>query len=107
MDGCNCPIVTRDELKALFDSEEAEQEEQAIAHLVELLTSRDKQLRAQGYRLFEEGIADALFCSCLNYRALVGGFTHPLLKVIRQAVEAWAASKSDVGTVRSCGRREP
>lgn len=93
MDRCDCPIVTKDELKTLLDSDDAEEKEQAIAHLVKLLTSQDEQTRAQGYRLFEQGIADALFCSCLNYGALVGGFTHPLLRAVRQSVEAWAASQ--------------
>lgn len=95
MDHCDCPLVTSDELKALLDSDDAERNEQAVAHLVKLLTSQDEQARARGYQLFEEGIADALFCSCLNYRALVGGFTHPLLKVVRKSVETWAASKKD------------
>jgi hypothetical protein len=45
MDSCNCPIVTSAELKALLQSDEFERKEQAIAYLVDLLTSRDAQTR--------------------------------------------------------------
>lgn len=95
MDGCDFLMITKDELKMLLASDDTEKKELAIVHLVKLLTSQDEQTRARGYQLFEEGIADALFCSCLNYRALVGSFTHPLLKVVRQSVESWAASQED------------
>lgn len=93
MDGCNCPIITREELRALLDSEEAEKKEQAIACLVDLLTSQDERMRARGYELFREGINNALFCSCFNYSGLVGGFTNPLLEVVAQSIEIWAAAR--------------
>ena len=109
MDDCNCPLVTTAELKALLNSENAQEKEQAIACLLALLTSRDERARARGYELFEEGINDALFCSCLNYRSLVRGFTHPLLQVVTRAVETWAISTEIAETQSdpSCGSRQP
>lgn len=92
MDGCNCPVVTTEEIKTLLGSDSAEGKAQAIAGLVNLLTSRDKALRARGYELFKEGIHDALLCSCFNYAGLVGGFTHPFLTVVTDAIEYWAAT---------------
>lgn len=93
MDGCNCPIVTTEEIRALLDSEEAEKKERAIACLVDLLTSQDKWVCARGHELFREGINDALFCSCFNYSGLGGSFTNPLLEVAAQSIEIWAAAR--------------
>lgn len=98
MESCSCPIVSREEIKALFDSQNAEEKEQAIACLVDLLTSRDERVRARGYELFAEGIKDALLCSCFNYSSLVGGFTHPLLEALTRSLEMWAAA---AGTAES------
>jgi hypothetical protein len=92
MSECNCPLMTRDELKALVRSERSDQREQAVAHLAGLLTSRDEETRHHGYELFREGLADALFCSCLNYGSLAEGFTNPMVEIVTRAIESWAAS---------------
>jgi hypothetical protein len=39
---------------------------------------------------FEEGLKEALFCSCLNYGSLAGGFTDPLIEIVMRTVEFWA-----------------
>lgn len=64
MDLSACPIVRKDELKTLPDFDKAEESGQAIARMATHLSSQDEHWCAQGDRLFEEGIADALFCSC-------------------------------------------
>ncbi len=43
-----------------------------------------------GAGLLGAAFNDALYQSFLNYRSLVGGFTHPLLDVVRCSVELWA-----------------
>jgi len=98
MVSCNCQMVTKDELKALVQSEDAADREQAIGYLVSLLTSANSADRRRGYELFGEGIAAALFRSCLNYGSLAGGFTDPLVAIVRRTVEAWA--KSGAGAER-------
>lgn len=62
--------------------------ERMLTHIEALLTSGDAQMRARGYALLEEGINDALFCSCLNYRSLGGSFT-PLA----DSSQAWGVSE--------------
>jgi hypothetical protein len=95
--------MTKDELKILVRSERSDQKERAVAHLAGLLTSRDEETRRQGYELFREGLADALFCSCLDYGSLAGGFTNPLVEIVTRAIESWAASPGgdDVGNTAS------
>jgi hypothetical protein len=92
MESCDCQMITRDELKALVRSDHADEREQAIGFLVDLLTSADEDTRRRGYEFFEEGLKEALFCSCLNYGSLAGGFTDPLVDIVVRAVEFWAAS---------------
>jgi hypothetical protein len=92
MNSCDCQLMTKDELKTLVSSERSDQRERAVAHLASLLTSRDEETRHHGYELFREGLADALFCSCLDYGSLAGGFTDPLVDIVTRAVEFWAAS---------------
>jgi hypothetical protein len=89
MENCNCQM-TAGEMKALFESGTPESGAKAVEYLVGLLTSHDRNERTHGYELFKEAIGDALFCSCLNYGSLVGGFTHPLQEVLVKAIERWA-----------------
>ena len=97
MSGCNCQLMTKEELKALTGVDRPDEREQAIGYLVSLLTSRDAEVRRRGYELFEEGLNEALFCSCLSYGSLTGGFTAPLVEIVARAVEAWAASNERDG----------
>ena len=92
MDSCNCPIVTKEELRALLNAAEPAGKTRVAAYLVDLLTSREKAARARGYELFKEGIHDALLCSCFNYGGLVGGMTHPLFTVLADSIERWATA---------------
>jgi hypothetical protein len=85
--------MTTDELKALLNSDRSDEKERAVEYLVKLLTSEDEKIRRRGHELLEEGFNDALYQSCLNYSSLVGGFTHPLLNVVRRTVEFWATSR--------------
>lgn len=96
MPSCNCQMMTKGELNALFQSEDAAGREQAICYIVGLLTSADMAERRQGYELFGEGVADALFRSCLNYGSLAGGFIDPLVAIVMRAVETWAASPEGI-----------
>jgi hypothetical protein len=70
----------------------------AIDRVVAMLTSRDARLRQQGYALYRDGLEDALYQSCLNYGALVHGFTHPLLSALEEAIERWAAASERTGS---------
>lgn len=81
-----------EEVKALLVSEAEHDREQAIEHLIALLTSPEKGARERGYELFGEGLNEALYRSCLNYRGLVGGFTHPLVTALARSIETWAES---------------
>jgi hypothetical protein len=92
MNGCECQRLTQDELKALVCSDQSEGREQAVGLLVRLLTSSDERERLRGYELFRESLSEVLFCSCLNYGSLAGGFTGPLLDIVTRTVELWAAS---------------
>jgi hypothetical protein len=87
MEECTCAIVAKEELRRLLQSDDPGRKDEAVAYLVGLLTSHDEPTRARGYELLEEGINDALFCSCFNYGSLVGGFTHSFLTVVMRAVE--------------------
>lgn len=89
---CSCPVMTKDEVNALVQSEDSARREEAIAYLVRLLTSTDVADRRHGYELFGDGVAAALFRSCLNYGSLAGGFTDPLVQIVVRTVEAWAGS---------------
>lgn len=71
LNSCDCQLMTRDELKALVHSERSDQRARAVAHLASL--PRDEETRRHGYELFREGLADALFCSCLDYGSLATG----------------------------------
>ena len=82
--------MTTDELKTLLNSGRPEKIDEAIECLVTLLTSRDGPTRHRGYELFEEGLKEALYRSCLDYGSLAGGFTQPLMAVITRTVEFWA-----------------
>ncbi len=82
--------MTVEELNAMFRSDRPEERSRAAGYLVEKLTSQDAGSRAQGHELLGAAFNDALYQSCLNYRSLVGGFTHPLLDVVRRSVELWA-----------------
>jgi hypothetical protein len=93
MHACN-PQLIKDELQSLVRSERKEEREAAVAHVVRLLTSADAEVRRQGYALFREGIAETLFCSCLNYGSLAGGFTEPLIDIVTRTVEFWAAGSA-------------
>lgn len=97
MNSCDCQMMTKDELQALVRSDRPDLRERAVAHLASLLTSRDEETRRHGYELFREGLADALFCSCLNYGSLAGGFTNPLVDIVTRAVEFWATSPAGKG----------
>lgn len=103
MNNCDCQMMTRDELKALVHPDQAEEREQAVGFLVGLLTSTDQKERLRGYELFREGLSEALYCSCLNYGSLAGGFTDPLLDIVTRAVEFWAASVDQTGDDASSG----
>jgi hypothetical protein len=92
MERCDCQMITQDELKALVRSDNSDDREQAVGFLVDLLTSTDEDTRRRGYESSEEGLKEALFCSCLNYGSLTGGFTDPLVDIVVRAVEFWAAS---------------
>lgn len=89
MESSKCQITTA-ELKALFETGFPKDSAKAIERLVDLLTSHDRNDRTRGYEMFETAVNDALFCSCLNYGSLVGGFTHPLREVMAKAIESWA-----------------
>jgi len=84
-----------DELKLLLNSDQGTDHEKAVQYLVGLLTSPDKGMRRRGCELFEEGLNEGLYQSCLNYRSLVGGVTHPLISVLTRSVEAWSARVED------------
>ena len=71
----------------------ASDRERAVDGLVQLLTSPLPEERKLGCELFREGLAEALFRSCLNYSALVGGVQHPLTDVLTRTVERWAATR--------------
>ncbi len=86
-------VMTKDELNDLLSSERSADKARAVDYLVKLLTSEAGNVRAQGHELLAEAFNDALYRSCLNYRGLVGGFTHPLVEVIRRAIETWAGSQ--------------
>ena len=90
MNDCNRQTVSAGKLNILLRSDRPEEKEQAVAQLVDLLTSEDSEDHNRAYRLFQEGIDEALFCSCLNYGSLVHSFTHPLLDVLARAIERWA-----------------
>jgi len=94
---CNCPMMTKGELNALVQSDDDAKREEAIAYLVSLLTSTDASERRRGYELFGDGVAAALFRSCLDYGSLAGGFTDPLVAIVMRAVETWAASREARG----------
>jgi hypothetical protein len=91
MDSCDCRTVSMEQLKVLLESDRPEETEQAVAHLVRLLTSDDKDDRDRGYHLFRQGLEQALFRSCLNYGSLVRSFTHPLVNVLARTTESWAS----------------
>jgi hypothetical protein len=96
MDDCDCQMVTTEQLKLLLESDQPGEKERAAGYLVQLLTSTKKKERERGYELFEESINHVLFCSCLNYRSLTGGFTHPLLGVLARTVESWATRSETI-----------
>lgn len=83
-------LAPEEDLKSLLLSERSGDSEKAIGTLVGLLSSRIEEKRARGYALYREALEEALYRSCLNYRSLVRGFTHPLLSVMEQAIETWA-----------------
>ena len=97
MNSCDCQTMAKDELQALVRSDRPDLRERAVAHLASLLTSREEGRRRHGYELFREGIADALFCSCLDYGSLAGGFTNPLVEIVTHTVEFWATSPAGKG----------
>ncbi len=80
-----------EQIDTLLLSDEERERERASEELVRLLTSTDRNDRLRGYAMFREGLNEALYRSCLNYRSLVGGFTHPLETILARAIEAWAA----------------
>jgi hypothetical protein len=79
-----------EQIETLLLSDEERERERAIEELVRLLTSTDRDDRLKGYAMFRERLNEALYRSCLNYRSLVGGFTHPLATILARAIEAWA-----------------
>jgi hypothetical protein len=93
-------MMTKGELNALVQSDDGVKREQAIAYLVSLLTSADATERRHGYEFFGDGVAAALFRSCLNYGSLASGFTDPLVEIVVRTVEPWAAT-------REANRRDP
>ena len=95
MTRCECQMAGASELRGRLNSDKPDEREQAVNYLVSLLTSRDESDRHHGYELYKEGIDEALFRSCLEYRGLIGGFTHPLLDVVARAVEFWARSSPE------------
>ncbi|MGH7045134.1 MAG: hypothetical protein ACREE2_01930 [Stellaceae bacterium] len=86
--------MTVEELKALLDSGQPEKIDRAVEHLIGLLTSEDGPMRERGYAMLQEGLNEALYQSCLNYRALLSGATSPLLAVVMQTVEFWAVRRA-------------
>lgn len=86
------PLAAPERLHALLTGAEGGDRNAAITALVDMLSSQDGGLRRQGYRLFQDGLDEALFQSCLNYRSLVRGFTHPLVKVLEETIERWACT---------------
>ena len=85
------PPVAREALHALLPGEGGDERSAAIAALVDMLSSQDVRLREEGYCLFQGALDEALFQSCLNYRSLVRGFTHPLVSVLAATIERWAS----------------
>lgn len=99
-------MLTADELKSLIDSGTEADKERLLDGLVQLLTSPLPEERRRGCELFEEGLGEALFRSCLNYGALVRGVTHPLAEVMTRTVEHWAAARDgDASAGLPRGRR--
>lgn len=98
--------MTRDELRSLLGSDQSERWRQGMEHLVALLASRDRARRLSGYAMLRDQLEEALYQSCLNYRSLVRGFTHPLESVIEEAIERWAAAFEDVASARADHRDE-
>ncbi len=84
-------MLTAEVLKELITSAAVSDRERAVDGLVELLTSSVPEERRRGCELFQEGLGEALYRSCLNYRALVGGVQHPLTDVLARTVERWAS----------------
>ena len=87
--------MTRSELQSLLGSDRSDRLRQGVEHLVALLASRDRAWRLRGYAALHEQLEEALYQSCLNYRSLVRGFTHPLEAVMEEAIERWAAACED------------
>ena len=78
MNPCNCQMMTKDErqgLGALGSRLIRGSGPWPISR--SLLTSRDEETRRHGYELFREGLADALFCSCLDYGSARGRVHQP------------------------------
>ncbi len=92
MNECNCQMMTSDEVSALVRSDRSAERDQAVDCLVRLLTSTDEGERRRGYEFFAEGLAETLFCSCLNYGSLARGSTDPLVEIVTRTVEFWARS---------------
>ena len=92
MSDCNCLMMARSELKDLIRSDRSAERDEAVGCLVSLLTASDEPTRRRGYELFKQGMGEALFCSCLNYGSLTGGFTDPLIDVVTRVVEFWATA---------------
>ncbi|HLI10035.1 MAG TPA: hypothetical protein VKY65_00420 [Alphaproteobacteria bacterium] len=53
-----------------------------------LLTSQNLAMRQRGYELFEEIVKECLYQSCMNYRALLGGYRDPIKAIVMRTVEA-------------------
>jgi hypothetical protein len=84
--------MTRQELQSLLTSGRTERQKEGVEYLVSLLCSRDRPIRLRGFEVLREQLEEALYQSCLNYRGLVRGFTHPIETVMEEAIERWAVA---------------
>jgi hypothetical protein len=84
--------MTRNELQSLLSSDQRDCRRRGVEHLVALLSSHDRASRLRGYATWREQLEEALYQSCLNYRSLVRGLTHPLETVMEETIECWATA---------------
>lgn len=102
--------MTRAELQSLLNSDQRDRRRMGVEHLAGLLSSRDRGRRLDGYAVLREQLEEALYQSCLNYRSLVRGFTHPIETVMEEVIERWAAALEDAagaGTERRNDQQAP
>jgi hypothetical protein len=107
---CNRRMSTAAELSALVQSDDAVKHEEAIDHLLSLLTSPNEVDRRRGHELRGSRRCDCR--SCLNYGFLASGFTDPLVDIVPSALTEYECRRSTYpGLHRSrlplCPQAEP